>query len=200
MAGYDYPGNFLNTHAVGALPVLVDVDPDNWNLVPENLAQAVGPKTRALIVSHLHGGLVPMKKLMIFARKHNLAVIEDAAQVPGAVLGGKKAGTWGDVGILSFGGSKLLSAGRGGALLTSRADLNQRAKTWQQRGNLLCPLSELQAAVLLAQLAKLRSRNAQRLANVKLLFQLLHDVPGLTPLRNRPTEHHPGFYKVGFQY
>jgi dTDP-4-amino-4,6-dideoxygalactose transaminase len=200
MAAYDYPGNFLTMHAVGAFPVLVDVDPDNWNLAPENLAQALGPNTRAVIVSHLHGGLVPMKELMIFARKHDLAVIEDAAQAPGAVVGGKKAGAWGDAGIISFGGSKLLSAGRGGALLTSRTDLWQRAKTWQQRGNLLCPLSELQAAVLLPQLAKLRSRNAQRLENVKLLFQLLHDVPGLTPLRNRSGDDHPGYYKVGFQY
>ena len=200
MAAYDYPGNFLTIHAVGALPVLVDVDPGNWNLAPENLAQAIGPKTRAVIVSHLHGGLVPMKELMIFARKHHLAVIEDAAQAPGAEIAGKKVGAWGDASIVSFGGSKLLSAGRGGALLTLRPEIFQRAKTWQQRGNLLSPLSELQAAVLLPQLAKLRSRNAQRLDNVKLLFQLLHDVPGLTPLRNRPGEHHPVYYKVGFQY
>jgi dTDP-4-amino-4,6-dideoxygalactose transaminase len=116
------------------------------------------------------------------------------------MIGGKKAGGWGDAGITSFGGSKLLTAGRGGALLTSRADLFQRAKTWQQRGNLLCPLSELQAAVLLPQLAKLRSRNSQRLENVTLLFEWLHDVQGLSPLRNRPGDYHPGYYKVGFQY
>src|SRR5712672_262320 len=54
LAAYDYPGNFLSVHAVGAMPVLVDVDPDNWNLAPEGLAKAVGPLTRALIVSHLH--------------------------------------------------------------------------------------------------------------------------------------------------
>jgi len=200
MAAYDYPGNFLSIHAVGAIPVLVDVDPDNWNLAPEALAQALGPKTRALIVSHLHRGLVPMRELMAFAAAHHLAVIEDAAQAPGAMIGGKKAGGWGDAGITSFGGSKLLTAGRGGALLTSRADLFQRAKTWQQRGNLLCPLSELQAAVLLPQLAKLRSRNSQRLENVTLLFEWLHDVQGLSPLRNRPGDYHPGYYKVGFQY
>src|SRR5262249_4561833 len=200
MAAYDYPGNFLNIHAVGAMPVLVDVDPDNWNLAPETLARALGPKTRALIVSHLHGGLVPMRELMAFARQHHVAVIEDAAQAPGAVIGGKKAGTWGDAGIISFGGSKLLTAGRGGALLTSRADLFQRARTWQQRGNLLCPLSELQAAVLLPQLAKLQTRNSQRLENVRILFELLQDVPGLSPLRNRVGDYHPGYYKVGFQH
>src|SRR5262245_4627717 len=166
MAAYDYPGNFLNIHAVGAIPVLVDVDPDNWNLAPETPTQALGPKTRALIVSHLHGGLVPMRELMAFAAAHHLPVIEDAAQAPGAVIGPKKAGAWGDAGVISFGGSKLLTAGRGGALLTSRADLFQRAKTWQQRGNLLSPLSEMQAAVLLPHLAKLQTRNGQRLENV----------------------------------
>jgi perosamine synthetase len=200
MAAYDYPGNFLNIHAVGAMPVLVDVDPDNWNLAPENLAQALGPKTRAVIVSHLHGGLVPMPEVMALAQEHHLAVIEDAAQAPGAEIARKKLGTWGDAGIVSFGGSKLLSAGRGGALLTSRADLSQRAKTWQQRGNLLCPLSEIQSAVLLPQLAKLKDRNTIRLEHAELLFTLLHDVPGLMPLRNRLGDQQPGYYKVGFQY
>jgi dTDP-4-amino-4,6-dideoxygalactose transaminase len=104
MAAYDYPGNFLNIHAVGAQPVLADVDPGNWNLAPDNLAGAVGPKTRALIVSHLHGGVVPMAELMAFARQHRLAVIEDAAQAPGAMIDGKKDGAWGDAGIVSFGG------------------------------------------------------------------------------------------------
>jgi dTDP-4-amino-4,6-dideoxygalactose transaminase len=200
MAAYDYPGNFLNIHAVGAVPVLVDIDPDNWNLALDNLTQALGPKARAVIVSHLHGGLVSMSEVMAFAGEHHLAVIEDAAQAPGAMIAGKKAGAWGDGGIVSFGGSKLLSAGRGGALLTSRSDLYQRAKTWQQRGNLLCPFSELQATVLLPQLAKLEQRNTQRRENVNLLFQLLRDVPGLAPLRNRAGNDHPAFYKVGFQY
>src|SRR5438309_5164625 len=63
LAAYTYPGNFLGVHAVGAQPVLVDLDPDNWNLAPELLAAAVGPKTRAVIVSHLHGGIVPMREV-----------------------------------------------------------------------------------------------------------------------------------------
>src|ERR1700746_1251764 len=68
LAGYDYPGNFLNVHAVGARPVLVDLDPENWNLNAENLPAAVGPETRAIIVSHLHGGVVPMREVMALAR------------------------------------------------------------------------------------------------------------------------------------
>src|SRR5262245_33009518 len=59
LAAYDYPGNFLSVHAVGARPVLADVAPGNWNLDAERLARALGPATKAVIVSHLHGGLVP---------------------------------------------------------------------------------------------------------------------------------------------
>ena len=150
LAAYDYSGNFLTVHAVGAQPVLVDVDPSNWNLTPQYLAEAIGSTTRAILVSHLHGGIVPMREVMAVAAKHGLPVIEDAAQAPGAMIQGRRAGSWGDVGILSFGGSKLLSAGRGGALLTPHADVHQRARLCCFRGNLTSPLSELQAAVLLA--------------------------------------------------
>jgi perosamine synthetase len=201
MAAYDYGGNFLSIHAVGARPVLVDVDADNWNLAPENLAATFGPATRAVIVSHLHGGLVPMREVMAIAGRHSIAVIEDAAQAPGARVQGRVAGTWGDVGILSFGGSKLLTAGRGGAVLTRRADVAQRARLWLQRGNHLCPLSELQAAVLLPQLDRLAERNSRRLRAARLLEELLCGVPGLQPFHNRSLEDsQPVYYKLGFQF
>ena len=111
LAAYDYPGNFLAVHAVGARPVLVDVTPDDWNLDLHSLAEAIGPAVKAVIVSHLHGGLVPMRELTELTTARNVAVIEDAAQAPGATMQGRRAGTWGDVGVLSFGGSKLLTAG-----------------------------------------------------------------------------------------
>src|SRR5438105_6927533 len=69
LAAYDYPGNFLSVHAVGATPVLVDVDPANWNLAPDLLAAAIGPSTRAVIVSHLHGGVVPMPAVLAATEK-----------------------------------------------------------------------------------------------------------------------------------
>jgi dTDP-4-amino-4,6-dideoxygalactose transaminase len=199
LAAYDYGGNFLSVHAVGALPVLVDVDPDNWNFAPEALAAAVGPATRAVIVSHLHGGVVPMRELTAAAAEHGLAVVEDAAQAPGAFVQGRKAGTWGDVGILSFGGSKLLTAGRGGALLTRRADVHQRARLFLHRANQVCPLSELQAAVLLPQLARLDARNDRRARGVRLLTERLAYVRGLRPFVNRAADSVPGYYKFGFQ-
>src|SRR5262249_10212730 len=200
LAAYDYPGNFLTVHAVGAQPVLVDVHADNWNLDVRQVPAAIGPRTRAVIASHLHGGVVPMRELTALCSARGIAVIEDAAQCPGAIVQGRKAGTWGDAGVISFGGSKLLSAGRGGALITNRADGFQRARTPNLRGNLVCPLSELQAAVLLPQLAKLDDRNAQRARAVQELSGLLTGVPGVTPFANPTTDTQPGYYKVGFQY
>jgi dTDP-4-amino-4,6-dideoxygalactose transaminase len=200
LSAYDYPGNFLAVHALGARPVLLDVDPDNWNLAPRHLAGAVGPATKALIVSHLHGGLVPMREVMAIAAAASLRVIEDAAQAPGACVEGRPAGTWGDAGVLSFGGSKLLTAGRGGALLTRHADVHQRARVALHRGNVVCPLSELQAAVLLPQLNKLAERNAWRARSVQHLMELLHRIPGVRPFVNQLADSTAVFYKVGFQY
>jgi dTDP-4-amino-4,6-dideoxygalactose transaminase len=201
MAAYDYGGNFLSIHAVGARPVLVDVAAESWNLAPENLAAAFGSATRAVLVSHLHGGLVPMREVMELANQQGIAVIEDAAQAPGACAQGRVAGTWGDVGVLSFGGSKLLTAGRGGALLTERADIAQRARLWLQRGNHVCPLSEIQAAVLGPQLDRLAERNLQRSRAVRFLTEHLRGKEGLVPFCNRIQENsEPGFYKLGFQF
>jgi perosamine synthetase len=200
LAAYDYGGNFLAVHAAGARPVLIDVHPDNWNLDPGRIAAAVGPATRAVLVSHLHGGVVPMREVLAVAAAHGLRVIEDAAQCPGAVVQGRRAGAWGDAGVLSFGGSKLLTAGRGGALLTRHPDVYQRARLALNRGNHVCPLSELQAAVLLPQLDKLDARNVRRAESVRLLTDRLRDLPGIRPFVNRAADDRPGYYKLGLQY
>jgi dTDP-4-amino-4,6-dideoxygalactose transaminase len=200
MAAYDYGPNFLSVHAVGARPVLVDVHPHNWNLDPTKIADAVSPATRAVLASHLHGGVAPMRQVMAFARDRGLKVVEDAAQATGGTIQGRKAGTWGDVGILSFGGSKLLTAGRGGALLSDQADVCQRARLGLHRENQVWPLSELQAAVLLPQLAKLDERNAIRKDNVRRLTEALRDVPGLRPFHNEAEDTSPSYYRLGFQF
>jgi dTDP-4-amino-4,6-dideoxygalactose transaminase len=200
LAAYDYPGNFLAVHAVNAMPVLLDVDPANWNLDLSRLDEAITASVRALIVSHLHGGLVPMREVMKIALAKGIKVIEDAAQAPGAICQERQAGTWGDIGVLSFGGSKLLTAGRGGALLTDDATLYQRMRTFTHRGNQISPLSELQAAVLLPQLDKLDERNRLRAANVQYLRQKLRPALGLRPLINPRPNSEPAYYKLGFQF
>jgi perosamine synthetase len=199
LAGYDFIGNFNDIVALGARPVLIDLDPLNWNLDPALIAEAVSPNTRAILVSHLHGGVVSMEKVIAVAREYGLPVIEDACQMPGAIIEGRKAGTWGDVGVISFGGSKLLSAGRGGALLTSSPTIKQRVQLYCNRGNHAYPLSELQATVLLPQLERLDERNQQRTLSVAKLKDRLSAVTGLRFLLNQ-TAAAPGYYKLGFQY
>ncbi|HUG91933.1 MAG TPA: DegT/DnrJ/EryC1/StrS family aminotransferase [Planctomycetaceae bacterium] len=211
LAAYDFKANFQNVLTLGATPVLVDVRPENWNIDVERLEEAIAPATRAIIVSHLHGGIVAMPRVQEIADRHGIAVIEDACQAHGAMSGGRTAGTWGDVGVLSFGGSKLLTAGRGGAILTNDADIVQRIRLYTQRGNEAYPLSELQAAVLLPQLEQLDERNGRRFERVRLLVSLLEDRKGLVPFRNTDPDHSPltshdslpptpSYYKLGLQY
>ena len=162
LGAYDFPGNFRAIEAVGARPVLVDLAPGSYVIDPQAIAVAVTPLTKGIIVSHLHGHLADMPALKSVAETHQLALIEDACQVPGALVANRPAGGWGDCGVLSFGGSKLLTAGRGGAVVTSRPEVWQRIKIFAERGNDAYPLSELQAAVLLAQLPQLAAWNAAR--------------------------------------
>ncbi|MCA9017054.1 MAG: aminotransferase class V-fold PLP-dependent enzyme [Planctomycetaceae bacterium] len=204
LAAYDFEGNFKNILTVGATPVLVDVDSQNCNLDLNLLEQAITASTKCILVSHLHGGLVPMQAVMELARKREIPVIEDACQIPGAKIEGHTAGSSGDIGILSFGGSKLLTAGRGGAIMTSSPQIAQRIRLYSFRGNEAYPLTELQAALLIPQLKTLHSQNQKRQENVTYLLQQLGDQSGLTSLcqanPTSETDSTPGYYKLGFQY
>ena len=197
LSAYDYESNFLTVHAIGATPVLIDVHPETWQLDPANLEAAFTPRTKAVVCSHLHGGIVPMREVMEIAARHGVGVVEDAAQAPGATVQGKPAGTWGDVGTLSFGGSKLLTAGRGGAILFRDAAVFQRAKVFLHRGvQAWAPLSELQAAVLRPQLAKLPAATAHRGANAERVIA----GGNLAAIRSTAPHDVPAFYKLGFRY
>ncbi|PHR99376.1 MAG: perosamine synthetase [Blastopirellula sp.] len=198
LAAYDFAGNFRAIQAIGARPVLVDIDPTTWCIDLNQLEQAINSSTKAVIVSHLHGGLANMPGIMQLAAKHGLKVVEDACQVPGAMLDGKKAGTTGDVGVFSFGGSKLLTAGRGGAVITDAADVAQRIKVVCERGNHAYPLSELQAAVLNPQLETLDERNKQRNLSVDLLRTQLDEVCELKPIAKANDSSSTTFYKFAW--
>jgi dTDP-4-amino-4,6-dideoxygalactose transaminase len=150
------------------------------------------------LVSHLHGGLAEMQRIAAWARDRDIAVLEDACQAPGARVDGRPAGTWGDAAVLSFGGSKLLTAGRGGAVLTPHEEVHQRMRVFAQRGNDAFALSELQAAVLPPQLAKLDERNTRRAANVQMLLAELADIDWLRPIRNNRAGCSPSYYKLAF--
>lgn len=198
LAGYDFPGNFRAVEAIGAKPVLIDFVENSWSLGVSQIPLAVSPQTKAIIASHLHGSLVDMRSLMTLVREHGLSVVEDACQAPGALVQGKPAGSWGDVGVHSFGGSKLLTAGRGGAIVTRRDDVLQRIKIFSERGNQAFPLSELQAAVLLPQIPKLAQRNEVRWQNVQRLTQAVSGQSVFQPIPPPAAGDVPSFYKLGW--
>ncbi|MCA9005100.1 MAG: aminotransferase class I/II-fold pyridoxal phosphate-dependent enzyme [Planctomycetaceae bacterium] len=204
LAAYDFEGNFKNIVTVGATPVLTDVNPENFNLDLNRLEQAITDSTKGILVSHLHGGLVSMQTLTGIANQRGIPVIEDACQVPGALIEGRIAGSWGETGILSFGGSKLLTAGRGGAILTRSPQIAQRIRLYSHRGNEAYPLTELQAGLLLPQMETLDSQNQTRQKQVDILLTQLGNDSGLIAFQNLQlspqTTSMPGYYKLGFLY
>jgi perosamine synthetase len=201
LAAYDFEPSFLSVHSIGARPVLVDVSPNSPCIEPTHLEVAASPATKAILVSHLHGGLVPMQAVLAFARARGIAVVEDACQATGATVEGRPAGAWGDLGVFSFGGSKLLTAGRGGAIVTANAELFQRTRLLLGRGiQQWAALSELQASVLIPQLQKLPALNDLRERRVRQLLGQIDDIPGLRPVGPSLSGNRPAYYKLGFYF
>lgn len=200
MAAYDFKANFQNVLHLKAIPVLIDLDPVTRQLDPSRIEAALKAKTRAILVSHLHGGSVAIPEIRKIVAERQISIVEDACQSPGALLNGRRAGTWGDVGVISFGGSKLLTAGRGGAIMASQAEVIERIKRHVLRGNDAYPLSEMQAAVLLPQLAQLDDLNERRRNFVRRLCDAFARIGGLTPLQLPTAEIQPAYYKLGMRY
>lgn len=200
LAGYDFSGNMQNVLALGAKPVLVDIDPQTGTLDPNQLAEAITQTTKAILVSHLHGGMANVPRIMEIAHEHHITVIEDACQMPGAKWQDRIAGTLGDVGVFSFGGSKLITAGRGGALITNDASIAQRIRLYRIRGNNAYPLSELQAAAVLPQWRRLEADNDRRGETVDSLVRQLAEGCGLVPFQSSESNLNPAYYKLGFWY
>ena len=184
LAAYDFPGNFRAIEAIGATPVLVDVQKDGWVIEPNDIALALSAKTKAILVSHLHGQFSDIAKIKSILEAKNLSIpiVEDACQSPGGIRLDKALGTLGDIGVFSFGGSKLLSAGRGGAVVTNDDSIAQRIKVFSERGNDSFPLSQLQAAALIPQIAQLRSLTEQRFESAQFLCEQINQIEGLKTL------------------
>jgi len=197
LAAYDFPGNFRSIEVIGARPVLADIVGDSWSLSAESFEAALSPATKAVIVSSLHGGLADIEAICSIAAQHNVRVIEDVCQVPGALVKQRRVGTFGDVAVLSFGGSKLLSAGRGGALLTNDESVWQRINVFKDRGNDTFPLSQLQAAVLNPQIDSLDDDNSLRSQNARHLIERTSAIDGVEGLVFT-SEQNPVFYKVAW--
>ncbi len=111
----------------GAAPVFVDSEPDTWCLDPAAVERAITPRTRAIIPVHLYGHPADMDPILDSASRHNLIVIEDAAESHGALYKGRMTGGLGNAGIFSFYGNKLITSGEGGMLVTNDSALAERA-------------------------------------------------------------------------
>src|SRR2546423_5498625 len=111
---------------VGATPVFADIDEKTWCLSAQSFEECITAKTKAAIPVDLYGNMPDMDAILEVATRNNISVIEDAAEAAGAEYKGKKAGSFGDVGVFSFHGSKTLTTGEGGMLVTDRDDLHRR--------------------------------------------------------------------------
>ena len=119
---------------LGAKPVFVDILADTWCIDPSKIEAAITPKTKAIIAVHLYGNLCNMDKIMNIAKKHNLYVIEDAAEAIGSIYKGKRAGTIGDFGVFSFHGTKTITTGEGGMFVTNNENLYEKANILNSHG------------------------------------------------------------------
>ncbi|WP_170561579.1 DegT/DnrJ/EryC1/StrS family aminotransferase [Ruegeria atlantica] len=168
-----YIATVLAVSRVGLTPVLVEPDPNTFNLSEKGLAEALTPKTRAILAVHLYGRLADMPAICKFAKEHRLFVIEDCAQSHGATLNGIRAGNFGDISAFSFYPGKNLGAlGDGGAVVTNddalaaKVDMlsnyGSRQKYVNEAKGRNSRLDELQAAILRVKLKYLDDENARR--------------------------------------
>ena len=155
------------------VPVLVEPNPDTYNLDPALVRAAITPNTKAILPVHLYGQLSPMPELMAIAKEHNLLVLEDCAQAHGAEIDGKRAGNWGDAAGFSFYPGKNLGAlGDAGAVTTNNDELAQTLKALRNYGShkkyenlyqgVNSRLDEIQAAMMRVKLPYLEKETARR--------------------------------------
>jgi dTDP-4-amino-4,6-dideoxygalactose transaminase len=180
------PISFIATAAavlrVGAVPVFADIEPATFNLDPRRFAEAVTPKTRAVVPVHFAGHPCDLDAILETAARRHLVVVEDAAHAHGASWRGRKTGSFGHFGSFSFQQSKNMTAGEGGILLTNDEELAENARSLSNHGRRSggawfehvrlgsnCRLTGWQAAILLAQLDRLPLQLERRARNAAIL-------------------------------
>src|SRR6266567_3814833 len=119
---YTWDGTAAAVLFAGAVPVFADIDPHTYCLDVESVRRALTPRTKAVIPVHLAMRFADMDTLVKLAQEHNLVVVEDCAHVHGGQYKGRGAGSLGDLGCFSFQSSKIMTAGEGGIVITSRLD------------------------------------------------------------------------------
>jgi dTDP-4-amino-4,6-dideoxygalactose transaminase len=179
----------------GAVPVIVDIDPNNFCMDPRAVEAAITPRTRAIIPVHVGSLMADMDAIMDIARRHNLVVIEDCAHAHGARWRDRGAGAIGHFGSFSMQSSKLMTSGEGGIVLTDDDDYAEACHSLIDCGRPKDPerkryrlganlrLSELQAAILEVGLTRLPEQTAAREEQAAYLEEALSEIPGVRVLR-----------------
>ncbi len=195
----------------GATPVFVDSEPDTWNMCPNALEdaikarQALGKKIKAIIPVHLYGMPAKMDAILEVAGRYTIPVIEDAAEALGSSLGGKKAGTFGKMGVLSFNGNKIITTSGGGALVSEDAELLGKARFLATQARDNAPhyqhshigynyrMSNICAGIGRGQMLVLEERVAQRRENNRRYRNFFKGMEGIR-FQNEPDENYYSNY------
>ncbi len=191
----------MTLHA-GAKPVLVDVQPDTFNMDPALVEKAITPKTKAIIPVHLLGHPADMDEINEIAAKHNIAVIEDAAEAHGALYKKKKAGSLAPISFFSFYGNKTITSGEGGMILSNDASFIEKCnlirghgmrpekRYWHEVLGYNYRMTDLQAAVGVAQFEKIDTFLTRKKEIATLYGKHLSNVKGIVLPTVRPYATH----------
>jgi dTDP-4-amino-4,6-dideoxygalactose transaminase len=208
---YTFQATALAPILAGAVPVVVDVDPDTYCIDVDAAAGAISERTRAIIPVHLGAQMADMDALLELAEKHNLIVIEDCAHAHGARWRGRGAGSIGHFGSFSMQSSKILTAGEGGVLLCRTEELAQRATSLidcgrpaDSAGEMFSlganyRMSEFQAAILNVALDRFPEQAAAREAMINYMDEQLVAVPGVQLLERDLRHTTRSFYRYIFK-
>lgn len=182
---------------LGAVPVLVDSEPETWNMSPESLERAIidriakGKKPKAILPVHLYGMPAKIEQIMTVAARYDIPVIEDAAEALGSTINGKAAGTFGLMGVLSFNGNKIITTSGGGALISENKDFIDRARFLSTQARDAAPhyqhsqigynyrMSNICAGIGRGQMLVLDDHKAQRRKVYKTYVEHLSGLPGI---------------------
>lgn len=175
----------------GATPVLIDAEPDTWNIDPEKIERKITERTRAVIVVHTYGHPADMDKILSAAKKYHLYVVEDAAEAHGAEYKGKKIGSIGNIACFSFYANKIITTGEGGMLTTNDKKIAEVARElrshafskerhfWHQYVGYNYRMTNLQAAIGLAQVERFDEFVQLRIGHARLYNSMLKGIKGI---------------------
>ncbi len=210
---YTWEGTVGPVLQLNAVPVFVDIDPETYCLDAKQIERAVTARTRAILPVHLAMRFADMDAILRVAHAHKLRVIEDCAHAHGGCWHRSGAGATGDVGCFSFQTSKLMTSGEGGAVITNNLELLERAQSYVNCGRASSTdkfrhrmigfnyrVTEFQAAILEAQLARLPQQAKIRQANMEHFEKRLQGTFGLAFLKRDPRQTRVAAYQYVFKY